>query len=132
VTCPTCKDTLFTCEIQDIELDFCVHDHGCWLDAGEIGALLQSQAPLRTTPVRAAGGAKRCPRCRARMNPHHPVEGLQLDLCPHGHGIWFDEGELGTLIAKLRTHHAPGAPTHLNHILNRLATKLGGIPCRTR
>jgi Zn-finger nucleic acid-binding protein len=66
------------------------------------------------------------------MNPHHPVEGLILDLCPHGHGIWFDEGELGTLIAKLKSQHAPGAPTHLDHIFNQLATRLGGIPCRTR
>ena len=29
--------------------------------------------------------------------PHHP-EQIILDRCAHGHGIWFDEGELEQLV----------------------------------
>jgi Zn-finger nucleic acid-binding protein len=66
------------------------------------------------------------------MTPHHPLEGLELDLCPHGDGIWFDESELGALIAKLKSQQASGELAHLDHVFSLLATTLGGIPCRTR
>ncbi|MBT8065246.1 MAG: zf-TFIIB domain-containing protein, partial [Gammaproteobacteria bacterium] len=40
-----------------------------------------------------------------------------LDLCPHGHGIWFDDGELDQVVtAKLGAEH--GA---LNRIRSHLS-----------
>ena len=47
---------------------------------------------------------RKCPRCRRRIVPVRAPsrEGeLILDECPHGHGLWFDQGELGALIQGL-------------------------------
>ena len=45
---------------------------------------------------------RRCPRCRARMDhvraPAKP-DPVILDRCPHGHGLWFDAGELDQVLA---------------------------------
>ena len=60
------------------------------------------------------------------MNLHHPFQELELDLCPHGHGIWFDEAELGVLIARLKNQPPSRKLPHLNHVFTVLATKLGG------
>jgi Zn-finger nucleic acid-binding protein len=119
---------LITCEIQGIELDYCPKDHGYWFDAGEIEALVRSPVPILRVNQAGGGGDRRCPRCSARMNPHHPLQGLELDLCPHGDGIWFDESELGALIAKLTSQQASGELAHLDHVFGLLATKLGGTP----
>ena len=126
--CPTCKQALLTCEIAGTELDYCAQDHGYWFDRGELEAFLQSQVPVLCDHESGARSDRRCPRCRAPMNLHHPFEGLELDLCPHGDGIWFDEAELGTLIAKLKVQQASHELPHLDHVFAALATKLGGTP----
>ena len=126
--CPLCKQLLLTCEIAGIELDYCAQDHGYWFDKGELEALLQSQVPVLRHHEPGTKGHRRCPRCRAPMNLHRPFEGLELDLCPYGDGIWFDDAELGTLIAKLKVQQAPRELSHLNHVFNTLATKLEGAP----
>ena len=56
----------------------------------------------------------------------YPFEGLELDLCPYGDGIWFHEAALGALVAKLRDRQAARELSHLDHAFNALATKLGG------
>lgn len=126
--CPTCKQLLLTCEIAGIELDYCAQDHGCWFDKGELEALLQSQVPVLRDHQSGTKGARRCPRCHASMNLHRPFEGLELDLCPYGDGIWFDEAELGALVAKLKEQPASCELAHLDHVFTTLATKLGGAP----
>jgi len=126
--CPTCKQALLTCEIVGIELDYCAQGHGCWFDRGELEALLKSQIPVLRDHESGARDDRRCPRCRAFMNLHRPFSGLELDLCPHGDGIWFDDAELGTLIAKLKGQQAPHELSHLDHVFNALATRLGGTP----
>jgi len=126
--CPTCKLPLLTVEIQGIELDYCAQDHGCWFDEGEIEALLQSLVPVVLPTGEGPKGARRCPRCRARMNIHQPCDGLELDLCPHGDGIWFDAIGLGTLIAELQSQQVSRELAHLDRVLSLLATKLGGSP----
>lgn len=126
--CPTCKQALLTCEIAGTELDYCAQDHGYWFDRGELEALLQSQVPVLRDHESGERDDRRCPRCRALMNLHRPFVGLELDLCPHGDGIWFDDAELGTLIAKLKGHQASHELSHLDHVFTALATKLGGTP----
>ncbi|MCB1172442.1 MAG: zf-TFIIB domain-containing protein [Leptospiraceae bacterium] len=41
-----------------------------------------------------------CPRCRQALQPRHTalVDQLQIDICPAGHGAWYDQGELDRLL----------------------------------
>ncbi len=126
MNCPKCKQTLVTCEIQGIELDYCAQDHGYWFDEGEIEALLHSQEPVLHVTKGGEKGNRRCPRCRARMNLHRPFDGLELDLCPYGDGIWFDEAEFGALTTKLKGQRVSRELDHLDRVFAELATKLGG------
>ena len=44
---------------------------------------------------------RQCPRCRQILAPASLLEGgrVQVDVCPQCRGIWFDEGELETILA---------------------------------
>ena len=38
----------------------------------------------------------RCPRCGERLAPIE-LQGVTVDECPAGHGLWCDKGELETI-----------------------------------
>lgn len=94
-------------ELNGIEIDHCIECFGTWLDRGEIEAIADRAGSDRTTLARAIMTARRgnrtadpCPRCRRKL-VHIHFDGpplLTLDRCPIGHGLWFDRGELITLI----------------------------------
>jgi Zn-finger nucleic acid-binding protein len=96
-------------ELEEIELDHCLSCGGIWLDAGELELLIG--APDRATALTSAfsdlrdtGGepSRKCPICSKLMIKTATAAGdtaLTLDRCPQGHGIWFDDGELHTLLA---------------------------------
>lgn len=99
--CPQCEKPLVALEYRDIEVDWCPICKGLWLDRGELGLLLHGDpagdAVLELKP--GARGQRRCPRCGDRMREAVSEEaGVTLDRCPHGHGLWFDAGEVQTLV----------------------------------
>ncbi len=106
--CPACKQPMIALELDGIEIDHCLECKGTWLDSGEIEAILDRAGvePGRLTQVlhQARAGERtdrRCPRCRRRMRHMHLTEptDLTLDHCPLEHGLWFDAGEMRTLVA---------------------------------
>ena len=121
--CPVCRLPLLTVEVKDIELDYCAEDFGVWFDEGEIEALLESHAPILTWDSSGEKGKKRCPRCNAKMHLFYPVEGLELDICPNGDGIWFDAGEVEQLANALQQRNDR---PHLDTIFSQLNRLIGG------
>ncbi len=106
--CPTCKAPLVVVERESIEVDWCPECHGVWFDAGEL-ELLAAKAGKNLEPGmigRSAGkveeARRRCPRCRHKMEKAAPSDDdtLLLDRCK-AHGLWFDAGELGSLMRRL-------------------------------
>ena len=98
--CPVCNQAMVILEYQGIELDHCVACGGCWLDAGELGLLLNGtpEAPGDLALADAARGRRRCPRCPQRMDTGHmPGSSVEVDVCPARHGLWLDRGELAAL-----------------------------------
>jgi Zn-finger nucleic acid-binding protein len=99
-------------EVEDVELDVCVQEHGLWFDVQELGQLFEKcgvpedlqDLENRLEKLPRAGPRRACPRCRGRMEsvraPQAP-DTLILDRCPRGHGLWFDRGELEALLACL-------------------------------
>jgi len=96
-------------EYRQIELDVCAACKGVWFDAEELELLLESlgleSAELGRPPAaKPAEAARKCPCCRARMAKvlMGPGEGVLIDRCKRGHGLWFDGGELDVVIRGLR------------------------------
>ncbi len=94
-------------ELDGVEVDHCLECLGTWLDTGEIEAIA-SRAGADSQPItrglmlarRGQRTTRRCPRCRRRLVEIHIDRSppLTVDRCPIGHGVWFDCGEMKTLI----------------------------------
>ena len=97
-----------------IEVDECAQCHGTWLDEGELQAIqstverdYRSELGKPSDSVSEAIDAARqknrgviaCPKCNAEMDVRAYGMGSQvvIDVCPEGHGMWLDAGELSTL-----------------------------------
>jgi Zn-finger nucleic acid-binding protein len=104
-------------ELEGVEIDRCVTCHGTWLDNGELQLIAQRAgvAPGGVTEALVAaqgarGGRRRCPRCLRRLEMIHLGQSspLEIDRCPGGCGLWFDDGEMQQFIARF-DEGEPGA-----------------------
>ena len=98
-------------EHEHVELDHCLNCAGVWFDSGEIELLMETMglesAGLESLHLAEEPASKekkhRCPECDRRMKKvalgHEPV--IIIDACSEGHGLWFDSGEVGELVAHL-------------------------------
>jgi uncharacterized protein len=107
--CPVCRDELVIVEFDEVELDACPDCRGIWFDAQELQQLFEAAGvpehlhclEERLEQLPRAGSRRRCPRCGGRIVPvRAPAAAHEviLDECPRGHGLWFDQGELETLV----------------------------------
>ena len=110
--CPVCRIPLVGFELDGIELDRCIDCRGVWLDPGELEAIAESAGVVPgglTAVLRSAKGEKHpereCPRCKSRLRTVRigPQDSLAIEHCPRGDGLWFDHGEMETLIASFDT-----------------------------
>jgi Zn-finger nucleic acid-binding protein len=104
--CPVDKSPMIVLELDMIEIDFCTDCHGIWLDSGELELLLGDSADA----LRLIGSFDkddssrerkiRCPICRKKMEKviYSADENIRIDRCVNGHGLWFDKGELHSVI----------------------------------
>ena len=129
--CPACKAPLVVVERESIEVDWCPDCHGVWFDAGEL-ELLAEKAGRKLEPGmigRPAGkvgeARRRCPRCRRKMEKAAPAgdDALLLDRC-RDHGLWFDAGELGSLLRGLEGQGEEAAV--VNFLNETFARPVGG------
>ena len=110
--CPKCDVPLFILRFKDLEVDFCNHCRGLWLDAGELEALLERTGAHADDPllrfqqqpgVLPPGRPHLCPRCDQPLREirveHTGSPTLTLDKCPRTHGLWFDADELAQLLS---------------------------------
>lgn len=121
--CPVCREPMVVFGLEGVEIDRCVACGGTWLDAGEIdqiGTLAGVPHGRLTEALEKGGGEKHgkrhCPRCPATLRVVH-VEAVELDRCPHGHGLWFDAKEIETLIGAFSDGEAGRVAAHLSELL---------------
>ena len=107
--CPACNAPMIVMEREGIELDYCPACRGLWFDADELALLAEAcgievDLPDVADAAKAdtAEAARACPRCGKPMNKvlmgdDPPVV---IDACPNQHGLWFDAGELGQVVAQ--------------------------------
>lgn len=106
--CPSCKNEMLLIEMNDVEADWCPGCNGIWLDEGEleiISKIESAESPIIKAIHNIGGsdGNRKCPRCgifmKIRKVPTSPE--IELDICPKGHGVWFDNGELEKILREL-------------------------------
>ncbi len=117
--CPRCRKPLVILELNKIEIDHCLECGGIWLDAGELELLIGSPIEIRFEPAEKSGKRRnRCSRCGQKMDRVRQggLNGVVLDRCKKGHGLWFDAGELEAVLQ----HEISGVD-------NRILEQLRGI-----
>ena len=126
VVCPVCHEPLIAFELEGVEIDHCPDCGGTWLDAGEleqIAELANVPAGPLSTALEATGQAsrskRRCPRCRRKLSTATvgTEPAVEIDRCPREHGLWFDAGELKTLITSFAGGEAGAVAEFLGNLL---------------
>ena len=112
--CPVCRVEMLVLEYENIEIDFCDECGGIWLDEGELELLAgEDGKPSKVAEALASNanvkgkGDRPCPVCSKKMlladidlgaDVPHGDRFVEIDKCPRGHGMWFDEGELKQIV----------------------------------
>jgi Zn-finger nucleic acid-binding protein len=108
--CPVCKKDMFVVEYKQIELDYCQSCKGVWFDAGElellleVGGLKASRQSLgdvmHLLEAHTSEKKSRCPICAKNMKKVGigSETGVIIDACIQNDGLWFDAGEVASLV----------------------------------
>ncbi len=108
-------------EHKKIELDFCLHCSGVWLDSGELnllisalkaeGADLTHNEILTLQEAKVKEAKRKCPICGSKMDKvwigKQPK--VLIDSCPIGDGLWFDGGELSQVLRQMEPEETPAS-----------------------
>jgi Zn-finger nucleic acid-binding protein len=111
--CPVCRKGALIVEYQNIELDYCPICQGVWFDVGELELLLESaglgnhrrylDSLIGSPEVKTPEKKRKCPICHRKMKKTYIDEDkkIMVDVCRVGNGIWFDGGEVQSLVQEL-------------------------------
>jgi Zn-finger nucleic acid-binding protein len=95
--------------VRGVLLDYCRACNAIWLDRGELESIdrrREGADPGHARQARAEAAQERdrpievhglCPRCQARLELSF-MGAVELDRCGRCGGIFFDEGELQTIL----------------------------------
>ncbi len=120
--CPACTKDMIVVEHNRIEIDYCPSCRGVWFDSGELDLLLESmnldgskavhKALLNLGETRTEEKKRQCPLCRDKMRKVTLPPAVMVDLCPRGEGLWFDGGEVDSLLGYLAKTPSRRADSH--------------------
>ena len=104
MNCPACKHPMIILELNQVEIDYCNSCKGIWLDSGELELIFSnsdqksvSESFISKSDHQEVG--RRCPNCKKKMEKvEFENSGIILDRCSNNHGLWFDNGELKSLL----------------------------------
>ena len=107
MNCPVCKTAMVILELQSIEIDYCPSCEGIWLDSGELELLLEDSVEKENllksfqTDEKSSEQKLKCPICRKKMDKIlvGKDKSVLIDKCKNHHGLWFDKGELESIIS---------------------------------
>ena len=104
MNCPACKNSMVILELNQVEIDYCTSCKGIWLDRGELDLIFSSSekkeiAKLFSVKNNLDEIKRRCPICKKKMDKvEFENTGIIIDRCSDDHGVWFDSGELKSIL----------------------------------
>ena len=102
--CPVCKNSMVILELDKVEIDYCPSCKGIWLDNGELELLMEDQdEDKKQKSFKSVNDVPekkyRCPICNKKMDKvEYEDSQIIIDRCKNEHGLWFDKGELSSLL----------------------------------
>jgi Zn-finger nucleic acid-binding protein len=120
--CPVCKNSMVILELDKVEIDYCPSCKGIWLDSGELELLIQSnESEKHISHLNIAKNVEekkyRCPICGKKMDKvEYQDSEIIIDKCKKDHGLWFDKGELNSLLSIKKINHNNKVLTLLKNI----------------
>lgn len=108
--CYRCHGEMRKTDREQVLVDRCTQCGGIWLDAGELemlekGAGLERAALMQQARHELLEEARRmvsviglCPKCERGKLSQVKKRGVEIDVCNHCHGLFFDEGELDRVL----------------------------------
>ena len=140
--CPACQSEMDPLQVRGVTIDGCTNCNGFWFDTDELVALADrdivesvvghamrsgyrchckkchdelNDSPHVTECFKCGQAVPKCPRCGDVTLSIGNFQGVNLDVCPCCHGIFFDAGELQLLL------RGQGSATYVaQDALNRL------------
>ena len=104
MNCPACKNPMIILELNQVEIDYCTACKGIWLDRGELDLIFSTSekkeiAKLFSVKNNLDEIKRRCPVCKKKMDKvEFENTGIIIDRCSEDHGVWFDSGELKSIL----------------------------------
>ena len=104
MNCPACKNPMVILELNQVEIDYCTECKGIWLDNGELDLIFSSSDRKEISKSFSIKNdfdelKRRCPNCKKKMDKvEFESTGIIIDKCTDDHGIWFDSGELKSIL----------------------------------
>ena len=104
MNCPACKNPMVILELNQVEIDYCTNCKGIWLDRGELDLIFLSadkKEIVKSFSVKNDSDEikRRCPICKKKMDKvEFENTGIIIDRCSDDHGVWFDNGELKSIL----------------------------------
>jgi hypothetical protein len=91
-------------ELNQVEIDFCSVCKGIWLDRGELDLIISTSDKKEIANSFSVKNdldeiKRRCPNCKKKMDKvEFENTGIIIDKCVDEHGVWFDSGELKSIL----------------------------------
>jgi Zn-finger nucleic acid-binding protein len=104
MNCPACKNPMVILELNQVEIDYCSECKGIWLDNGELDLIFSSSDRKEISKSFSIKNdfdetKRRCPNCKKKMDKvEFENTGIIIDKCIDEHGVWFDSGELKSIL----------------------------------
>jgi len=128
--CPVCEIDTIVVERNEIEIDFCISCRGLWFDSGEIEILAEKLnceidlGDASRVVAEVSEKKRKCLRC-GRVMVKVALTGARrvvVDMCDREHGLWFDAGEVGSLLQRRDESNEDSEP-----ILTFLGEAIGSV-----
>ena len=106
MNCSVCNQPLIILELNQVEVDYCTSCHGVWLDEGELEILLQKPEEKNklfdsfVIDKKSKEEPVKCPICFKKMDKIlcGNEKKIIIDKCSRQHGLWFNKGELESVV----------------------------------
>ena len=109
MNCIRCRGAMEKLPVRGTLLDHCVPCNAIWLDGGELESLergrgtdadalaAQRRAETESEAARVVEVLDLCPRCQRALELAF-IGAVEVDRCPRCGGMFFDQGELQTVL----------------------------------